>query len=168
MNALEMRGQPPFFSLFFFWLELSLSVTIYLHFPLGDRECGWARLRLSSVLGSGRAADRLGVRQMPSAYHRSLMHEEDGDGQYPVPLEKRSQQVETAEERQHELKLKEDAKDRRKTSRREGRSKKYRVMKKNCEYLRSPWMCVVEVLDSHKHKLESPTYWLHLEQTVLW
>lgn len=53
---------------------------------------------------------------MPSAYHRSLMHEEDGDGQYPVPLEKRSQAVETAEERQHELRTQEDAKDRSKIS----------------------------------------------------
>jgi len=41
---------------------------------------------------------------MPSAHHRSLMHELDGDGQYPVPLEKRSLPVETAEQRQHELK----------------------------------------------------------------
>lgn len=53
---------------------------------------------------------------MPSAYHRSLMHEEDGDGQYPVPLEKRSQAVETAEERQHELRTQEDVKDRSKIS----------------------------------------------------
>lgn len=57
---------------------------------------------------------------MPSAYHRSLMHEEDGDGQYPVPLEKRSQPVETAEERQHELRVQEDAKDKSKISRRQG------------------------------------------------
>lgn len=48
---------------------------------------------------------------MPSAYHRSLMHEEDGDGQYPVPLEKRSQPVETAEERQQELRMQRDGKD---------------------------------------------------------
>lgn len=57
---------------------------------------------------------------MPSAYHRSLMHEGDGDGQYPVPLEKRSQPVETAEERQHELRMQEDAKDTSRISRREG------------------------------------------------
>lgn len=57
---------------------------------------------------------------MPSAYHRSLMHEKDGDGQCPVPLGKRSQPVETAEERQHELKVQENAKDRSKISRREG------------------------------------------------
>ena len=41
-------------------------------------------------LDGGAAADRLGVRQMPSAYHGSFMHEEDGAGKYPVPLEKRS------------------------------------------------------------------------------
>lgn len=40
---------------------------------------------------------------MPSAHHRSLMHEVDGDGQYPVPLEKRSWPVEAAKERRHEL-----------------------------------------------------------------
>lgn len=57
---------------------------------------------------------------MPSAYHRSLMYEEDGDGQYPIPLEKRSQPVETAKERQQELRGQEDAKDRSKISRREG------------------------------------------------
>lgn len=51
---------------------------------------------------------------MPLAYHRSLMHEGDGDGQYPVPPEKRSQPVETAEgERQRELRVQEDAADRR-------------------------------------------------------
>lgn len=47
---------------------------------------------------------------MPSAYHRSLMHEGDGDGQYLVPLEKRSQPMETAEERRHELRVQGDAK----------------------------------------------------------
>lgn len=56
---------------------------------------------------------------MPSAYHRSLMHEGDGDGQYPVPLEKRSQLVETTEERQHELRVQEDAKDTSRISRRQ-------------------------------------------------
>ncbi len=56
------------------------------------------------------------------------MHEEDGDGQYPVPLEKRSQLVETAEERQHELRVQEDAKDRSKISRR-----KDWTMRKNSE-----------------------------------
>lgn len=45
---------------------------------------------------------------MPSAYHRSFMHEEDGDGKYPVPLEKRSQSVKAARQ-QHELRTLEDA-----------------------------------------------------------
>lgn len=57
---------------------------------------------------------------MPSAYHGSLMHEEDGDGQYPVALEKRSQPVETVEEK-HELRVQEVAKDRSKISIRERR-----------------------------------------------
>lgn len=52
-----------------------------------------------------RKQQKLGVRQMPSAHHRSLMHEGDGDGQYRVPLEKRSWPVETAEERRHQLRV---------------------------------------------------------------
>lgn len=56
---------------------------------------------------------------MPSAYHRSFMHEEDGDGKYPVPLEKRSQSVKAARQ-QHELKTLEDARGRSQISRGEG------------------------------------------------
>ncbi|KAK7895338.1 hypothetical protein WMY93_020663 [Mugilogobius chulae] len=37
-------------------------------------------------------------RQMPRAHHRSLMHEGDGDDQYPVPLAERSEPLERAED----------------------------------------------------------------------
>lgn len=46
------------------------------------------------------------------------MHEGDGDGQYPVPLEKRSQAVETAVGIDN-MRVQEDAEDRSKTSKRE-------------------------------------------------
>lgn len=47
------------------------------------------------------------------------MHEGDGDGQYPVPLEKRSQLVETAEGIDN-MRVQEEAEDRSKTTKREG------------------------------------------------
>lgn len=104
MCHVDERWQPPLFTPWSF-----RSVAIYLHFPVGDGRRGRARISgWAAVLGSGWATtDRLGVRHMPSAYHRSLMHEGDGDGQYPVPLEKRSQTVDTVEHRQEQ----EDAKD---------------------------------------------------------
>lgn len=46
---------------------------------------------------------------MPSAYRRSFMHEEDGAGKDPVPLEKRSKSVERTE-RQQEPRMLQNAK----------------------------------------------------------
>lgn len=63
---------------------------------------------------------------MPSAYHRSFMHEEDGDGKYPVPLEKRSQSVKAARQ-QHELRTLEDARGGSKDESRRGMTEKGKI-----------------------------------------